>query len=277
MKKQLFLLFVALSGLAGINQASAQGTAFTYQGRLLNGTNTANGSYDLAFSLYSAVTNGSLIAGPLTNSATVVSNGLFVATLDFGAGVFTGTNYWLDIAVRTNGGGAFTELTPRQALTPAPYAIYAEGVGASGIVGTLIDAQLTHSAVTVNPGPGLSGGGKVSLGNTIILTNTGLLSITGNTDITAVTSGGAVTLGDTGTSTDTPSLLVKRDGSGNFSAATITLDGNLILPATTASAGIIYSGGATAWLWPGKLLRRSGRRESDHERFRRRGQRLFRA
>src|ERR1700722_12565904 len=155
MKKQLLLLLVALAVLAGVNQATAQGTAFTYQGRLMNGTNTANGSYDLTFSLYNAVTNGGIIAGPITNSATAVSNGLFIATLDFGAGVFTGTNYWLDIAVRTNSGGAFTELTPRQALTPTPYAIYAEGVGASGIIGTLVDTQLTHSAVTVNPGPGL--------------------------------------------------------------------------------------------------------------------------
>src|SRR5208337_2139362 len=88
-----------------------------------------------------------------------------------------------------------------------------------------------------------SGGGKVALGNAIILTNTGVLSVTGNTDITAATVGGAVTLGDTATSTDTPNLIVKRDGTGNFSAATITLDGNLTLPAITAvSPDIIYSG-----------------------------------
>jgi hypothetical protein len=149
------------------------------------------------------------------------------------------------VAVRTNGGGAFTELTPRQPLTPTPYAIYAESVAASGISGTLTNGQLAHSAVTVNPGPGLSGGGRVALGNTIILTNTGVLSVTGNADITASTVGGAVTLGDTATSADTASTLVKRDGGGNFSTATITLDDNLNLPATTATAGIIYSGGLT--------------------------------
>jgi hypothetical protein len=86
-----------------------------------------------------------LVAGPLTNSLTAVSNGLFTVSLDFGAGVFAGADRWLEIGVRTNGGGAFTMLTPRQALTPTPYAIHAGSTDAGGIVGTL-------------PGGGLSGG-----------------------------------------------------------------------------------------------------------------------
>jgi hypothetical protein len=118
-------------------------------------------------------------------------------------------------------------------------------VTASGISGTLTNGQLAHSAVTVDAGPGLSGGGRVGLGNTITLTNSGVLSVTGNADITAATVGGAVTLGDTATSADTANTIVKRDGSGDFSAASITLDGNLNLPTTTATAGIIYSGGNT--------------------------------
>ena len=223
--------------------AYAQGTAFTYQGRLNNGANLAGGSYDLTFTLFATNASGVAIAGPVTNSATAISNGLFTTMIDFGSGVWNGETNWLEIGVETNGASPFTTLAPRQQLTPTPYAIYAESVPASGISGTLLDAQLLHSAVTVNPGPGLSGGGRVGLGNTIILTNTGVLSVTGNADITVAPASGTVTLGDTGTSTDTASTLVKRDGSGNFSAATITLDGNLNLPATTATAGIIYSGG----------------------------------
>ena len=63
----------------------AQGTAFTYQGRLNDGGNPANGNYDLRFTIYDS-TNipGVVIAGPLTNSATAVSNGLFTANLDYG-------------------------------------------------------------------------------------------------------------------------------------------------------------------------------------------------
>ena len=104
--------------------ASAQGTAFTYQGRLNAGGSPANGSYDVAFTLYATPTAGVPLAGPVTNLATTVSNGLFTTTLDFG-GVFNGANYRLEIGVRTNGNGAFTTLTPRQAVTPTPYAIYA--------------------------------------------------------------------------------------------------------------------------------------------------------
>ena len=77
-----------------------------------------------------------------------------------------------------------------------------------------------------------------------------MLSVTGNADITTSTVGGAVTLGDTATSADTASAIVKRDGTGNFAAGSITLNTSLYLPATTATAGIIYSGAGTliqAW------------------------------
>ena len=152
----------------------AQGTAFTYQGRLNVSTNPANGSYDLRFTLFPVNSGGAPAAGPLTNSATGVSNGLFMVTLDFG-GVFTGTNYWLEIGVRTNGNGAFTTLSPRQAVTPTPYAIFAEGASAAGISGTIPTANLTGtygSAVTFNNvannfsgnGTGLNNVNAISLG-----------------------------------------------------------------------------------------------------------------
>jgi hypothetical protein len=128
------------------SSAFAQGTAFTYQGRLNDGANAASGFYDLTFALYD--TNqppGNLIAGPVTNSATAVSNGLFTTMIDFGAGIFTGTNYWLEIGVQTNGGSGFTTLTPRQPLTPAPYALMAGSVVSGGLA-----AGTYGNAVTLN-------------------------------------------------------------------------------------------------------------------------------
>src|ERR1700720_3294703 len=100
----------------------AQGTAFTYQGRLNDGGSPANGSYDLQFSLFNVSSGGNVVAGPVTNSPTVVSDGLFTVTLDFGAGIFNGTAYWLEIGVRSNGVGSFGILSPRQELTPTPNA-----------------------------------------------------------------------------------------------------------------------------------------------------------
>jgi Chaperone of endosialidase len=120
----LLAIFTAFYA-AQLSTAHAQGTAFTYQGRLNNGGVPANGIYDLQFTIYDLATNGTLLAGPITNSTTGVSNGLFTVLLDFGATPFTGADRWLDIAVRTNGGGAFTTLNPRQKLTPSPYAITA--------------------------------------------------------------------------------------------------------------------------------------------------------
>lgn len=104
--------------------ARAQGTAFAYNGKLDDGTNPANGSYDMSFTLFATNNGGDAIAGPVTNSATGVTNGMFSATIDFGTGVFTGSNYWMELAVRTNGGGSFVTLSPRQPILPNPYAIY---------------------------------------------------------------------------------------------------------------------------------------------------------
>lgn len=125
--KKLFvaLALLALSMIDGrLSSAFAQGTtAFTFQGRLNALSGAANGSYDMKFAVWDANVAGDLIAGPITNSAVAVSNGLFTATLDFGPGIFTGTNYWVEMAVCTNGSGNFVTLVPRQQLTPAPYAL----------------------------------------------------------------------------------------------------------------------------------------------------------
>ena len=99
-------LFRMLTLLAGIIQVHAQGTAFTYQGRLSDGVSPAQGIYDLRFAIYDS-SGGGVQQGPtLTNSPTGVTNGLFTATLDFGAGIFPGADRWLEIGVRTNGGVA---------------------------------------------------------------------------------------------------------------------------------------------------------------------------
>jgi hypothetical protein len=129
------------------NPAMAQGTAFTYQGELNDGGSPAHGNYDFQFLVYDSTTNGNLIAGPVTNLATPVTNGLFTTTMDFGAGVFSGSARWLQIAVRTNGSnGGFTILAARQAITPTPYAITASNLSgtlpALQLTGALPDAQL---------------------------------------------------------------------------------------------------------------------------------------
>lgn len=123
---------------------TAQSSAFTYQGHLRDGNGAAaNGSFDLAFSLYDDATNGILVAATQTNSGVGVTNGTFAASLDFGA-AFDGRRYWLEIGLRTNGGtDDFIILSPRQEITAAPYALFSKSVAGSGIVGTISDAQLS--------------------------------------------------------------------------------------------------------------------------------------
>src|SRR5690242_16467532 len=95
------LLLLAIFGSA--NSLFAQSTAFTYQGRLdLNGI-PANGTYDLTFTLFNTNSTGVATAGPITNSLTTVTGGLFTTSIDFGPAAFPGPNSWLEIAVRTNG------------------------------------------------------------------------------------------------------------------------------------------------------------------------------
>jgi hypothetical protein len=149
----------------------AQGTAFTYQGRLNEGANPANGIYDLRFTIYDLATNGTLIAGPVTNSTLGVSNGLFTVTLDFGTGVFSGANRWLDIGVRTNGGAAFAPLSPRQPLTAAPYAVYAGTVNASGIAGSIADNQLSTNIARLNGNQVFTGVVQLSNSNNVLAGN----------------------------------------------------------------------------------------------------------
>jgi hypothetical protein len=103
--------------------AASVGTGFTYQGQLKDNGNPANGAYDFEFKLYDAVSGGAQVGSTATLDDVPVSNGLFTVKLDFGVGAFGGGARWLDIAVRPGVSvGAYTTLSPRQELTPAPYA-----------------------------------------------------------------------------------------------------------------------------------------------------------
>ncbi len=136
-------LLAAMLMLAAGTRGQAQGTAFTYQGRLSDNGAAVTGIFDLRFIVYDADAGGSQQGPILTNSATPINAGVFTVTLDF-ASVFDGGGRWLEIAVRTNGGGAFATLSPRQKLTASPYAILA-GTVPGGAIGS---AQLAPSAVT---------------------------------------------------------------------------------------------------------------------------------
>ena len=166
-------LLALLAGQLHLPSAQAQGTAFSYQGQLNDGGNPANGNYDLTLKLFKVLSGGSQVGSTLTNLDVGVTNGLFMVTADFGA-VFDGTPFWLQIGVRTNGGGTgFTALSPRQALTPAPYALYAPNAGAA------VNATTATTAGAVTAGAVSSVG--IQSGS-IMSSNLNLPSVTGTLD-----------------------------------------------------------------------------------------------
>ncbi|MBC8096260.1 MAG: hypothetical protein H7Y43_10635 [Akkermansiaceae bacterium] len=125
---------IILTGLCALlvtaGAARAQGTAFTYQGRLNQAGVPLNGTNDFIFGVMDSVTNGSLINGSIAVDDVPISNGLFTVTVDLGVGTFDGSPRWLQIHTRpgTNTGG-YVELSPRQPITASPYAIRAANAG----------------------------------------------------------------------------------------------------------------------------------------------------
>lgn len=185
MKPPPFLTLLLLAFLTPTMQA--QNTAFTYQGRLNDGTNLASGNYDLQFVLFDAASSGNALGGTNTLAPVPVSGGLFGVTLNFGSAVFDGAARWLQIAVRTNGSAdAYITLAPRQPLTSVPYAIHAGNASllsgqsptafapAMGSANYVAKAGDTMTGLLRLPGDGLAaganqlvlGGGKVGIGTT---------------------------------------------------------------------------------------------------------------
>lgn len=122
----------AQSGMADPGQAPERpdiasaptGTGFTYQGHLSDGSAPADGPYDFEFKLYDSVAAGAQVNSTVTADDIPVNDGVFTANIDFGVGAFGGGARWLQIGVRPgNSAGPYTPLTPRQELSPAPYAL----------------------------------------------------------------------------------------------------------------------------------------------------------
>ncbi len=95
--------------------------SISYQGQLKNGGSPYTGLADLSFALYDQVQGGSQIGTTQNRLNWPVSDGLFQVELDFGPGAFDGSARFLE--VRVNG----SALSPRQAVTATPVALFALG------------------------------------------------------------------------------------------------------------------------------------------------------
>src|SRR2546427_13243273 len=98
--KRSILVLILTNVVLGPARAAPLNTAFTYQGRLTDNGQLANGTYDFQFRLFDGPTNGAQVPVVLGYPTVAVSNGLFTSGLDFGSNVFNGTTWWLEISLR---------------------------------------------------------------------------------------------------------------------------------------------------------------------------------
>ena len=166
------IIFALLLLNCAVWRTAAQTTAITYQGRLNDGASLAQGSYDLRFKLFQDPFGNNQAGSTIVTNALAVSNGLFMVTLDFGPGVFNGSNYWLQVGVKTNGAVAYADLSPLQAVTAVPYALFAQNVTG----GSLPAGTYTNPVTLNNPGNVFTGSFN---GNGAGVTNVNALTLDG--------------------------------------------------------------------------------------------------
>jgi hypothetical protein len=133
--------------------AEPMGSAITYQGRLLASGDPAEGLYDFEFRLFDGPANAKQVGPTVRADGVEVEDGHFTAILDFGEKPFVGQALWLDIRVGRHSPFPIkkTYLSPRQPVTPTPYALHA--LRAEQLTGTIDASQIE----------GLLGGGYTIL------------------------------------------------------------------------------------------------------------------
>ena len=190
-RTSFFAAIVALAALALIANASSSvaqgpgpqspqasqaqvGTGFTYQGLLKNSSGQpVAGICDFQFSLWDSLNGGTQLGDFSSSSGVTVTQGYFATLVnaagEFGVSAFASQARWLAISVRCPAGdGDYTALTPRQALTPAPYALALPGFFTrltSASVNVIGGAS--NNVVSGAIGATLSGGGTITESNRV--------------------------------------------------------------------------------------------------------------
>lgn len=185
----------------------AQTTTFTYQGRFTDAavSQPTGGTYDFRFTLYDSA--GIAVGTPVVRDDVAVDNGTFTVTLDFGA-AFDGTARTLEIGVRAGTStGAFTNLSPRQPITSAPYAIQA--LNAANAINATNAATATSAE---NLTGGLSGDVSGTQTATIVATVGGKTAEQISASVNETTNA---------TNANAANTIVKRDSLGGFNAGSL--------------------------------------------------------
>ena len=217
--------------LAGLSSVTSTSFVGALTGNASSATTVTNGVYTTdTGTVTNTMLAGSIANAKLTNSSvtigsTAVALGATVTTFA-GLTSVTSTSF-----VGALSGNAST-------VTNGVYTTDTGSVTNTMLAGSIANAKLLNSSVTVTAGTGMSGGGAVSLGGTITLTNAGVTSATAGTGIGVSGSTGAVTFTNTGVTSavaGTGITVSASNGAVTFGVAT----------ATTSSLGAVQPDGTT--------------------------------
>jgi hypothetical protein len=167
--KMLGILALAFSLLVWTTEASKaapMGTAFTYQGRLIDANAPADGLYDFQFNAYEKPNSTKPLACLQDLNDIDIIDGYFTVELDFGDKIYDVNSVWIEISVRPGelvDPNAYVILSPRQQITPAPLAVYASSATISPPL-HLSDERYEPVIKGTNSGAGAGVQGETSSG-----------------------------------------------------------------------------------------------------------------
>jgi hypothetical protein len=244
--------FVIYNGSTWDNVAAATGVTSinTLTGAVTGFVNTSDTGSVTNTMLAGSIANAKLTNSSLTVGTTAISLGASSTTLA-GLTSVTSTSFVATTSIIYNGSSSGTSILAAPAVAGSGTTITLPSTagtliatGDTGTVtntmlaGSIANAKLTNSSVTVTAGTGMSGGGSVSLGGSITLTNAGVTGASAGTGITVSASTGSITITNSGVTSNVAGTgITVSSGTG---ASTIGL-----AAATTSSLGGVQPDGAT--------------------------------
>ena len=244
-------------------------TGGTLTGALSGTSASFSGNGSFTGSLMEA--GGSVLpaTGTATSAASFNSNAGDLVASAFNSGTSVAQNQtfrWLNEATGNNsaspGGklnllysGTSNNFTPTEtgiSIAPNGQLTFAAGQTFPGSVTSVTAANTTITIGGTAGAPTVAVGsinaGNIASGQVVKSLNgmTDSIVIGGSNGLSAVNGSGTITVTSNATSADTANTMVARDGSGNFSANTLSLDSSLALPSTSSgSIGVITLGGTS--------------------------------
>ncbi len=204
-----------------------------YQGKISvrsNGTNIADGNYSMQFKMYDAASAGTLLWTETWDGGTsqvAFVNGMFSVALGTYVALpsFTGGSVYLTVNFNS-GSGYDGEMSPRQQITAAAYALVANSVAGDGDINTT-NTSGSATALAV----------ARSAGNYALQVDTSTVSAATGLKVTSAAAGGGVALSAISSGTN-ENLTIDAKGSGTITIGTASgSTGDILLGGGSASTG----------------------------------------